>query len=187
MKCIRTAGLIGRWTKDDKVYVGEYRIKNPQDPPSDWVLSKKASPNAAKIPVVLVQPESFDDAVTILKSVHAAGLIFSDEPVIDPFPFGPTWTNLADHQESWATWSAKAVLRGIKVESSNGTLLESVKGLLGHTIQDGSKFSSSTYRNTPNTLKGVVLEKAWLYPLSKSLNALLLKTSDWHTGRGVFA
>jgi hypothetical protein len=167
---------LSQWSKEDKVYVGDRRVVDPSKPPAQWVLSSKVSPTSAGLPLIVVYPNTFGGAVEALQSIHAAGLIFDDEPVTNPFPFGPTWVNLKDGKDSWAVWSAKA---------SHRSRVEGQSGVLGHQYQDGAKFMGSCDRNALFTLQGIILKKEWMGALARELGALLVQYNDWATGAGL--
>jgi hypothetical protein len=179
MKHVRARSL-NQFDKDSLVYVGDRRIRYPHKPPAQWVLSSNPSPTAGKVLVVLLYPESFEEASKTLLELHAVGIVFDDEPVVSPFPFGPTWVNLRDGKPSWAAWSARATLR----ERADGQA-----GVLGYQWQDGAKYMNSCSQNKPYpySLEGIVIQKGWMGELARQLGAVLVKSpnGEWHTGHGL--
>ena len=138
-----------------------HRILNSGDPVRIW----RTSPRPSKITFAYqrhLKPESQEEAAALLKSLNGAGIIWAQEPLSDPFPFGIIWVNFeftagrkAFRAEQW------------KRECQERHQEHAWKGYVGNTMyQDGSKFHS---------LSGyiVILEKAWSKKLAANLGALL--------------
>jgi hypothetical protein len=162
--------------KESRIFIESKRILDSSKPPRDWVTSPRVSKTAVGAPPLLYYPETAELAVHLMKhEIHACGIIFEDEPVVSPFPFGPVWINTADKIYSWGVGSAKELYGG-----------KDYQGAFGHLCQDGCKFHSGISENKYPSLEGVIIKKIWIPYLTQTLNAFVKQNEPWHTGTGVY-
>lgn len=150
-----------------KAYLNGHKLQNPAKPPDRWRYSGRYSPTSEGLRPMIALPGTLEDAVRGLQATHACGLLFDDEPVQSPFPFGEVWINLADGRDSWGVGSAR-----VYTDAAGGGF----QGLIGGLYQDGCKFHSVV-----GPVETVVIKRSWLSRLAEQLQALRLKSG---AGRG---
>ena len=132
-----------------------YRLLNSADPIESWKTSSRIS----QIPFAYQRtllPETKEEAINLLQSLNGSGIIFADQPYVEPFPFGIVWLNFR-YGGSCQAYGMSQCQRYCEPRYSNSC------GYLGNRFyQDGSKFQSiSPFK--------VVLKRSWLRSLADEM------------------